>query len=291
MSIFDLQNREQNSIYPLDDTTLSKIKNIGINNKEKFNNQFLILNNSLNVTLRQVITLIDKTSCYKNNIEYKVFNEKIYILNCKEETTYCQRKFCNYYYRNLKFRLILSNEEKLGYFRKLHDKSFFFPKPHIIIKYYLGEKLYIIKEFYKLYESNYFIYDKNNKLIYFLKIPYYQWRFFCCRNSFFCKNKIIIGHLYEKGKLSIKNILIGKRVNDGKYNHLIFNIIFPINMNIYDKFNIIICSILFHYKYFSIKESKRYYVCKCIIKISLFCFIIVFLILLLIFYFSKKSYQ
>ena len=245
MSILGLQNREQNSIFPFDDTTLSKTKNIEINNKEKLNNQFLIINNSYNVTLRQVISLLDKASCYENNIEYKIYNGKISILDIKEVTKYCQRKLCNYYYRNLKFKLFLSNEEILGYFHKLHDNSLCFSKPRVIIKYYLGEKLFIIKEVYSLYESDYIIYDENNKLKYLLKIPYYQWGF-CYRNCCFYKNKIIVGHLYEKGKLIFKNILIGKRINNGKYNHLIFNTNFPINITIYDKFNIIICSILFH---------------------------------------------
>ena len=158
------------------------------------------------------------------------------------------------------------------------------------MKYHFEEKLFIIKESNSYYESNFKIFDENNTLQYLLKIQNYQWGF-CCRNYCSSKNRIIVGDIYQNRKLLLNNVIVGNRVDDKQYNDYIFNINFPININIYDKFNIIICSILFHYKYFSIKESKRYYVCKCIIKISLFCFIIVFLILLLIFYFSKKSYQ
>ena len=289
------KEKEQNSSFPIkneqNETILSKSKESNkIDNKDNIiNHQFLILNNLLSVTVRQVITFLNKASYCENNIKYQIFNEKNYIFSCKEETTYFQRKWCCYYYRTLKFKLF-SNKVNLGYCNKLFDNSYFFPQSYLIIKYYLDEKLFIIKESNTYYESNFTIFDENNTLKYLLKIQNYQWGF-CNRNYCFSKNRIIIGDLYQNGQLLLNNAIIGNRINDNKNNDFIFNINFPINMNIYDKFNLIICSILFHYKYLSIKETRRCYVCKCIIIILLICLIIILFILLLIFYVSKKSFR
>ncbi len=287
--------KEQNSTFPIknqqSETIISKSKeSLKINDKENIiNDQFLILNNFLSVTVRQVITYLNKASFCENNIKYQIYNEKNYIFSCKEETKYCQRKCCNYHYRNLKFKLF-SNKDKIGYCNKLFDNSYFFPQSHLIMKYYFEEKLFIIKESNSYYESNFKIFDENNTLQYLLKIQNYQWGF-CCRNYCSSKNRIIVGDIYQNGKLLLNNVIVGNRVDDKQYNDYIFNINFPININIYDKFNIIICSILFHYKYFSIKETKRCYTCKCIIIILLICLIIIAFIFFLIFYCSKKSFR
>ena len=291
--MMELDN-EQNTVYPMintpEVTNLLKLKvsNIKYNQNNKVNNQFLILNNLSKLTINQDTTLVNNTSYCENNIEYKIYDGKNYILNCKEETTYCHRKWCNYHNRNIKLNLFLPNNDKIACCYKSYDNYFCFPKPQMILKYYLSKKLFIIKESYNLYESNYTIFEENNKLKYLLKFTYYYR--YCCINCSFCKNETIIGDIYQNGKLSYNNIIIGKRINELKYNDFIFNISFPINMDIYDKFNIIICSILYHYKYCSIKESKRCYECKCIIKILLVCLFVIFFIIFLIFYLSKKSY-
>ena len=283
ISSFPIQNQQDDSIIPKSKETIK------INNKNNIiNQQFLILNDLLNVTVRQVITFLNKTSYCANNIKYQIYNEKNYIFSCKEETTFCQRKCCNYYCRNLKFKLF-SNKDKLGYCNKLFENSYFFPQSHLKIKYYLNEKVFIIKESYTYYESNFTIFDENNKIKYLLKFQYYQWGF-CYRYCSSSKHRIIVGNLYENGILLLNNAIVGYRIKDNQYNDFIFNINFPINMNIYDKFNIIICSILFHYKYFSIKESKRCYQCKWIIIILLICIIVILFIFFLIIYLSKKSF-
>ena len=273
-----------------DDTIQSKSK-FSIRSTERnneFNNDLLMLNNFSKVTIRQVISLINESSYYDNNIEYQVYHGKQYILNCKEETTFCHRKCCNYSCKNLELRLFLTNQEKLAYCYKMYDINFCFPKRYMEIKYYLGEKLFIIKEFKESCDLNYSIFDNKKKLMYLLKIQYCQKGFYC-RNCCFNGNKIY-GYLYKNRKLLMNNVIEGKKIYDRISNDIVFNINFLHDMNIYDKLNLIVCAILFHYKYFSITQSKRCYECKCLIVIFLICLIIILFILLIIFYFSKKSF-
>ena len=273
-----------------DETMHSKtkftIRSIEPNNG--FNNELSMFNTLSKVTIRQVNSLINERSYYDNNIEYQVYNGNNYILNCKEETTYCHRKCCNYSCKNLELRLFLSNQEKLAYCYKMYDINFCFPKRYMEIKYYLGEKLFRIKEFNDSCDSNYSIFDEKKKLMYLLKIPFCQKGFYC-RNCCFNGNKIF-GYLYKNRQLLINNVIVGKKIYDRINNDIVFNINFLTDMNIYDKLNLIVCAILFHYKYFSITQSKRCYECKCLIKVFLICLIIILFIFLIIFYFSKKSF-
>ena len=287
-------DKELNSTCPIknkqDDIMQSKSK-LTIRSTERNNelsDEFLILNNLSKVTIRQVITLINERSYYENNIEYQVYNGKNYILNCKEYTTCFHRKCCKYSCKNLELILFLSNQEKLAYCYQMYDRNFCLPKPYIEIKYYLGKKLFIIKEFNASCESNYRIFDYKKKLLYLIKIPYCQ-KGFCCRNCYFNGNKIN-GYLYKDGKLMMNNVIDGKKIYDRLNNDIVFNVNFLNDMNIYDKFNLIVCALLFHYKYFSITQNKRCYECKFIIIIFFIFLIIILFIFFIIFYFSKKSY-
>ena len=188
----------------------------------------------------------------------------------------------------MKLNFFFPNQEKLAYCNNMYDRTFCFPKSYLELKYYLGEKVFIIKESNDSCESNYSIFDETKKLIYLVKIPYCQKGFYC-RKCCFNGNKIY-GYLYKDGKLLMNNLINGKKIYDRINNDIVFNINFLDDMNIYDKLNLIVCSIVIHYKYFSIIQSKRCYECKCLIKIFLICLIIILFIFLIIFYFSKKSF-
>ena len=92
------KEKEQNSSFPIkneqNETILSKSKESNkIDNKDNIiNHQFLILNNLLSVTVRQVITFLNKASYCENNIKYQIFNEKNYIFSCKEENYILSKK-------------------------------------------------------------------------------------------------------------------------------------------------------------------------------------------------------
>ena len=167
-------DKELNSICSIknkqDDTMQSKSK-FTIRSTERnneYNNELLMLNNLLKVTIRQVIIPINERSYYDNNVEYQVYNGKNYILNCKEENNKCHNCSCN----NLKLNFFFPNQEKLAYCNNMYDRTFCFPKSYLELKYYLGEKVFIIKESNDSCESNYSIFDETKKLMYLVKISY-----------------------------------------------------------------------------------------------------------------------
>jgi hypothetical protein len=228
------------------------------------------------ISIKQLIEILE---CQCDNIvKYEIFhkNDERYVILFfgKILTTYFQQKCCSNQSREFSLNLNLPNHLEISNVIKQNKFSCCKKERIYHIKYLDGFKNYYIRE----RENSDFFYleilDKNKKLKYYIEFPFCQLGFLC--RNYCYQNYQIIGKIYEKNK--IKTIT----GNNG-----IFHLFFPDNFDAWDKLNLSISILLFHYKFFSIDDNEACYYSK---KFFLVLFVLLFIFLfIVIFKFGIKK--